>query len=96
MRLWSLHPRYLDARGLTACWREGLLAQAVLQGIAGLAGDGKFWKVVAADVSATDKAAGVIVSCQDSSGVLRVTLNCPESRDVKWTLQFKPQSLPGK
>ena len=32
MRLWSLHPRYLDARGLTACWREGLLAQAVLQG----------------------------------------------------------------
>ncbi len=32
MRLWSLHPRYLDARGLTALWREGLLAQAVLAG----------------------------------------------------------------
>lgn len=32
MRLWSLHPRYLDRRGLTACWREGLLAQAVLLG----------------------------------------------------------------
>jgi hypothetical protein len=32
MRLWSLHPRYLDARGLTACWREGLLARAVLSG----------------------------------------------------------------
>jgi hypothetical protein len=32
MRLWSLHPRYLDARGLTAVWREGLLAQKVLQG----------------------------------------------------------------
>lgn len=32
MRLWSLHPRYLDRQGLTACWREALLAQAVLGG----------------------------------------------------------------
>lgn len=32
MRLWSLHPRYLDAAGLTACWREGLLARAVVAG----------------------------------------------------------------
>jgi hypothetical protein len=32
MRLWSLHPRYLDTKGLTAVWREGLLAQKVLQG----------------------------------------------------------------
>lgn len=32
MRLWSLHPRYLDARGLVALWREALLAQAVLSG----------------------------------------------------------------
>lgn len=32
MRLWSLHPRYLDAAGLTACWREGLLARRVLAG----------------------------------------------------------------
>jgi hypothetical protein len=32
MRLWSLHPRYLDARGLVALWREVLLAQAVLRG----------------------------------------------------------------
>ena len=30
VRLWSLHPRYLDARGLVALWREALLAQAVL------------------------------------------------------------------
>jgi hypothetical protein len=30
MRLWSLHPQYLDVKGLTACWREGLLAKAVL------------------------------------------------------------------
>lgn len=32
MRLWSLHPRYLDAAGLVALWREGLLAKAVLAG----------------------------------------------------------------
>ncbi|MDP3542616.1 MAG: pyrimidine dimer DNA glycosylase/endonuclease V [Elusimicrobiota bacterium] len=33
MRLWSLRPSYLDARGLTALWREGLLAQKVLRGL---------------------------------------------------------------
>lgn len=32
MRLWSLHPRYLDPQGLVALWREALLAQAVLRG----------------------------------------------------------------
>ncbi|MBF0627416.1 MAG: DNA lyase [Magnetococcales bacterium] len=32
MRLWTLHPRYLDAKGLVAVWREALLAQAVLRG----------------------------------------------------------------
>ncbi len=31
MRLWTLHPRYLDSKGLTALWREGILAQKVLQ-----------------------------------------------------------------
>lgn len=33
MRLWSLHPRYLDRQGLLACWREALLAKAVLRGL---------------------------------------------------------------
>ncbi|GAM10086.1 hypothetical protein OR1_02373 [Geobacter sp. OR-1] len=32
MRLWTLHPKYLDARGLVALWREALLAHAVLRG----------------------------------------------------------------
>ena len=32
MRLWSIHPKYLDAKGLTALWREALLARAVLRG----------------------------------------------------------------
>ena len=30
MRMWSLHPSHLDRAGLVACWRESLLAQAVL------------------------------------------------------------------
>jgi hypothetical protein len=32
LRVWSLHPKYLDTRGLVALWREALLAQAVLRG----------------------------------------------------------------
>jgi hypothetical protein len=32
MRLWTIHPKYLDSRGLVALWREGLLAQQVLRG----------------------------------------------------------------
>jgi hypothetical protein len=32
LRLWTLHPCYLDSRGLVALWREALLAQAVLGG----------------------------------------------------------------
>jgi len=30
MRLWTIHPKYLDTKGLLAAWREGLLAQKVL------------------------------------------------------------------
>ena len=30
VRLWTIHPAYLDARGLVALWREALLAKAVL------------------------------------------------------------------
>ncbi len=32
MRLWSIHPKYLDVKGLLALWRETLLAKKVLQG----------------------------------------------------------------
>lgn len=32
MRLWSLHPNYLDSKGLVALWRETLLAKNVLAG----------------------------------------------------------------
>lgn len=29
--MWTLHPKYLDAKGLLALWREALLAQKVIQ-----------------------------------------------------------------
>jgi hypothetical protein len=32
MRLWSIHTRYLDTKGLVALWREALLAKHVLEG----------------------------------------------------------------
>ena len=32
MRLWTIHPMFLDSKGLVALWRESLLARAVLQG----------------------------------------------------------------
>lgn len=32
MRLWSLHPSYLDSKGIVALWRESLLARSVLRG----------------------------------------------------------------
>ncbi len=31
MRLWTLHPKYLDSKGLVSAWREGLLAKKVLE-----------------------------------------------------------------
>lgn len=33
MRIWSLHPKYLDSKGLVALWRESLLAKHVLAGL---------------------------------------------------------------
>ena len=32
MRLWTVHPKYLDTKGLLAAWREALLAQKVIRG----------------------------------------------------------------
>lgn len=35
MRLWTLHPKYLDTKGLVALWREGLGAQRNILGLCG-------------------------------------------------------------
>ena len=57
--------------------------------IAGLAAGGKVWRLTSAEVTVSDRAAGVTVSFQETSGLLRVTLQCSQSRDVKWTLRLK-------
>jgi len=57
--------------------------------IAGLTDGGKTWKLVSADISPNDRAAGVTVSSDKSSGLVLVTIRCPQSRDVKWTVQFE-------
>jgi hypothetical protein len=31
MRLWTIHPKYLDQKGIVAAWREGLLAYSVIE-----------------------------------------------------------------
>ncbi|MGF7118416.1 pyrimidine dimer DNA glycosylase/endonuclease V [Methanobacterium oryzae] len=33
MRLWSLHPKYLDVKGFVALWREGIMARNAILGI---------------------------------------------------------------
>jgi hypothetical protein len=33
VRLWTLHPKYLDPQGLVALWREALLARSVVRGL---------------------------------------------------------------
>lgn len=85
----------VDVTGET--WRGGKLsATSKVVGndpyelrIAGLTSGAKVWKLVSADVSANDQAAGVSVSCKESSGLLRVTLQSSHSRDVKWALGFE-------
>jgi len=77
-------------------WRRGKLsATSKVVGndpyelrIAGLTDGGKTWKLSSVDISPRDKAAGVTASSHESSGLVRVTLQCPQSRDVKWTIQF--------
>jgi len=57
--------------------------------VAGLTDGGKTWKLVSVGISPSDKAAGVTVSSQASSNLVLVTIQCPQSRDVKWTVQFE-------
>ena len=33
MRLWSIHPKYLDVKGLCGLWRESIMARNALLGI---------------------------------------------------------------
>ena len=71
MRLWTLHPRHLDAKGLVALWREGLLARAVLCGHT----KGYTWQMqlerfraCAAPVAAVDAYLAVVCDEADARG----------------------------
>jgi hypothetical protein len=77
-------------------WRKGKLsATSKIIGhdpyelrIAGLTDGRRRWKLVSAGVSENDKTAGVTLSSNESSGLLRVTIQSPASRPVKWALHF--------
>jgi hypothetical protein len=60
--------------------------------IAGLADGGKKWALNSANVSAADKFAGVTITSKPAqpseAGWLRINLNSPNSRKVKWMLNF--------
>ncbi len=61
--------------------------------IAGLTDGGKQWKVASVSVSGEDKAAGVTVAQKEDPAILRVTIQSPVSRAVKWTITFNTQPL---
>ncbi|MCX6928264.1 MAG: alpha-galactosidase, partial [Verrucomicrobia bacterium] len=63
--------------------------------IAGITDGGKFWKAVAAMVSAADEAAGVTITMQECPGLVRVLINSPIGREVRWGVQFKPLAATG-
>jgi len=46
MRLWTLHPKYLHAKGWFALWRAALLAQSVLSAQTKGKVDIESWEIV--------------------------------------------------
>jgi len=73
MRLWSIHPHYLDRQGLLAVWREGLLAQKVLiQGEYKLCSciNGVVRKFI--DVSPVGKHRWGYVKCRNCKGTTKI------------------------
>lgn len=55
--------------------------------IAGLA-DGKSWKPLTVQLSTADQAAGVIAAMKTDGTLLRITINSPVCRTVKWSVKF--------
>jgi hypothetical protein len=48
------------------------------------------WKPAGAEVSETDRGAGVTVSLVEETGLARVTIRSPGSREVSWKVRFEP------
>ena len=68
--------------------------------VAGLNDHDKLWKLVAATVSATDKAAGVTVETKPATasedGWVRVVVHSKASQPVNWSLKFATERRPSK
>lgn len=62
--------------------------------IAGTTGGGHGWKADGVTLSAQDKAAGVTTRIKEEPGLLRVTIESPVNRTVKWSVKFQQQPLP--
>ncbi len=62
--------------------------------IAGTADGGHLWKAADVVLSPQDTQAGARVAFKEEPGLLRVTIQSPVNRVVKWTVRFKPQALP--
>ncbi|HEX7261390.1 MAG TPA: NPCBM/NEW2 domain-containing protein, partial [Luteolibacter sp.] len=61
--------------------------------ITGLRDGGKQWQPTAVSISSEDTAAGVTLSYAVESGILRIKLAAPVSRDVRWQAKFSAQEL---
>ncbi|HOW71971.1 MAG TPA: hypothetical protein PKY77_15335 [Phycisphaerae bacterium] len=62
--------------------------------IAGITDGGQAWEPVAATISAGDQTAGVSVSLEKATGLVRVTIQSPTSRSVRWNVKFEGKPLP--
>jgi RNase P/RNase MRP subunit POP5 len=51
------------------------------------------WRAAGVNISAEDVAAGVKVTYKQNGPKLRVTIQSPTSRDVRWSIQFEPGML---
>ncbi|MCY3021831.1 MAG: NPCBM/NEW2 domain-containing protein [Planctomycetota bacterium] len=54
---------------------------------------GKAWSIESAEVSAEDKAAGARIASTETNGCVRVTIECPASRDAAWSVRFRPGAV---
>ena len=76
MRLWSIHPKYLDSKGLVAVWREGLLAQSVLL-------KGEYTECPNCKIKTFEKTHGNCVTCTKKHKVKTAYYNHPQLERFK-------------
>jgi len=58
-------------------------------------GAGGPWTVAGVELSRADQSAGVKASYREADGLLRVTIDSPSSREVKWQIRFRAADTVG-